>query len=350
MQSLQENIRKNRLQCPIEDPDRNLFFSLVDYRNNLFTSNDPKKIKEFYSGFKNRDQLIEWMRERPKGASYIHEVEGDKDIIVVIPTADFNGKYAKECRENIFKGLHIIFVESGGRDDFYFNYAHNCNLGIKKAMEYNPRWIVLSNDDMSKIDDVDVLVKELGKLNPEKIDCAFAEEYFDYAEFNLMVLGQPRVYTLILRQLLRHNEDKIIFKVLKKYQVKNNFVGFKNKFLRSLFYKNVVTFINFGDFGIFSSTFIKNNGNILFDEIYMNGFEDVEVSLIINLNHNYDFINYKIRSISGATLGRPFSVPDPRSYREIANCSYFNKKFYNFPNDLIAKRIPNNPISLKNYV
>ena len=45
------------------------------------------------------------MRERPKGVANIHEFEGDKDIIVVIPTADFNGKYAKECRENIFKGL-----------------------------------------------------------------------------------------------------------------------------------------------------------------------------------------------------------------------------------------------------
>jgi len=327
----------SKLRCAVQWNLPNLFFSLVDYRNNLFTSNDPKKITEFYDGFENRDQLIEWMKERPKGASYIHEVEGDKDIIVVIPTADFNGKYARECRENIFKGLHIIFVESGGRDDFYFNYAHNCNLGIKKAMEYNPKWIVLSNDDMSKIDDVDVLVKELGKLNPEKIDCAFAEECSDYAESNLMVLGQPRVYTLILRQLLRHYEDKIIFKILKKYEVKNNFVGFKNKFLRSLFYKNVVSFISFSDFGIFSSAFIKNNGNILFDEIYINGFEDVDVSLIINLNHNCDFINYKIRGIVGATLGRPSSVFHPRSIRDIVNSSYFNKKFYNFPNDWIAK-------------
>ncbi|MEM3860085.1 MAG: hypothetical protein QW478_11905 [Candidatus Micrarchaeaceae archaeon] len=83
------------------------------------------------------------MKERPKGRAEIIEVEGDKEIIVVIPTADFNGKYAKECRENIFKGLHIIFVESGFPKDPYFNYAHNCNVGIKKAMEYNPKWIVV---------------------------------------------------------------------------------------------------------------------------------------------------------------------------------------------------------------
>ena len=146
--------------------DKPLFFNLVDYRNILFTSNDLEKIIEFYNGFDNRDQLIQWMKERPKGVSYIHEVDGDNDIIVVIPTADFNGKYAINCRENIFKGLHMIFVESGGKDDFYFNYAHNCNVGIKKAMEYNPKWVVVSNDDMYKIDEVSILIDELHKIDP----------------------------------------------------------------------------------------------------------------------------------------------------------------------------------------
>ena len=137
--------RNSKQQCPLERDDETLFFSLVNYRNILLTSNDPKKILEFYNGFDNRDQLIRWMKERPKGSTYIHEVEGDKDIVVVIPTANFNGIYAVNCRENIFKGLHIIFVENGGKDDFYFNYAHSCNVGIKKAMDYNPKWVVVSN-------------------------------------------------------------------------------------------------------------------------------------------------------------------------------------------------------------
>ena len=97
------SLNQSRLFCPITQYFGDLSFSLVDYKNNYFTSNDPNKIIEFYNGFENRDQLIQWMRERPKGVANIHEFEGDKDIIVVIPTADFNGKYAKECRENIFK-------------------------------------------------------------------------------------------------------------------------------------------------------------------------------------------------------------------------------------------------------
>ncbi|MEM3844745.1 MAG: hypothetical protein QXU98_03475 [Candidatus Parvarchaeota archaeon] len=122
----------NRLRCPLTKDFNDLFFSLVDYHNTFFMSNDPKKIIEFYDHFKTRDELIKWMKERPKGANYIHEVDGNKDIIVVIPTADFNGRYAKAYRDEIFKGLHMIFVESGGKGDYYFNYAHNCNVCIKK--------------------------------------------------------------------------------------------------------------------------------------------------------------------------------------------------------------------------
>jgi len=107
------------------------------------------------------------MRERQKGVSYIHEVEESKEIIVVIPTADFNGKYARACREEIFKGLHMVFVESGV-GNFYFNYAHNCNIGIKKALEYNPKWIIVSNDDMYKIDDVTKLEDSLLKIDFKK--------------------------------------------------------------------------------------------------------------------------------------------------------------------------------------
>ena len=153
----------SRLRCPIEFQYDEFFFSLVDYRNNYFTSDDPYRIIEFYNGFENRDQLIRWMKERPRGIANIHEVEGDKDIIVVIPTADFNGKYAKECRDNIFKGLHIVFVESAEIPDPYFNGAHNVNVGIRKAMGYNPKWVVFSGDDMYKIDEVTKLINVLSK-------------------------------------------------------------------------------------------------------------------------------------------------------------------------------------------
>ena len=180
-----------RLFCPLNQNMSELFFSLVDYRNNYFTSDDPDKIIEFYNGFENRDQLIQWMRERPKGVANVHEVEGDKDIIVVIPTADLNGKYAKECRDNIFKGLHIIFVESGEVPDPYFNYAHNVNIGVRNAMAYIPKWIVISNDDMRKIDDPRILKNGLMKFNPNEVDVLFTKESPDHYHSQPTYLGRP---------------------------------------------------------------------------------------------------------------------------------------------------------------
>ena len=85
-----------------------LFFSLVDYRNFYFTSNDPNKIIKFYDGFENRDQLIQWMKERPKGVANVYEIEGEKDVVVVITTADFSGDYAKECRKYLLRSSHGV--------------------------------------------------------------------------------------------------------------------------------------------------------------------------------------------------------------------------------------------------
>ena len=206
---------RSRLFCPMERTMTEVFFSLVDYRNNYFTSDDPNKIIEFYTGFENRDQLIQWMQERPKGVANVREVEGDKDIIVVIPTADFNGKYAKGCRDNVFKGLHIIFVESGGLGDFYFNFAHNCNVGIKKAMEYNPKWVVFSNDDMYKINDIGKLKDELKSIDMNKVMVVYAKpsSYHTVTLYISEIRSLERLYSLF-------RNEGYITEILNNYCIK----------------------------------------------------------------------------------------------------------------------------------
>jgi len=159
----------SKLRCAIQDNSLNLFFSLADYRNNIFTSSDLNRIIEFYDGFKNRDQLIEWMNESPKGGSYIHEVEGYKDIIAAVPTADFNGNYAVNFRKKILKSLHMAFVESGGRGSLYFNYAQNYNVGIKRTMESNPKLVVVSKVNVYKVDIADVKKNKISKIDSKNI-------------------------------------------------------------------------------------------------------------------------------------------------------------------------------------
>ena len=106
-------IQNGVLTCQRGQEFRKFFLSLMDYKNNYFISSNPRDIIYFYEGFEHREELIDWMKERPKGSCEIKEGKGEKDIIVVIPTADFEGEYAKRCREKIFKGLHMIFVVSG---------------------------------------------------------------------------------------------------------------------------------------------------------------------------------------------------------------------------------------------
>ena len=262
--TLYKTLNISRLHCPIEYSHEELFFSLVDYRNNYFTSDDPNKIIEFYNSFENRDQLIHWMKERPKGTANIHEVEGDKEIIVVIPTADFNGKYAMECRENIFRGLHMVFVESGGKEDFYFNYAHNCNVGIKKAMEYDPKWIVVSNDDMRMIDPPSVLRTEIMRHSENSeyvLFCSIESSY--HSKF---VYLSPRTLRRQIILSLSGGLNKIKLELEKKFMV--NFVFGVNSGVHSLITKTIVSFKYTGSFAAFSRVLFELNPELLFESFH----------------------------------------------------------------------------------
>jgi len=325
-----EKLKGSRKYCALTKESNVLFFSLVDYRNNLFTSNNPKKIMEFYDGFHSRDDVIEWMKERPKGVSYIHEVDGDKKIIVVIPTADFNGKYAKECRDNVFKGLHMVFVESGEIPDPYFNYAHNCNLGIKKAMEYNPKWVVLSNDDMYKIDDVEQLRISLSAI-PENVDVVYAvspENRFSVPTY----IGQPTFIYGILnfirgkKRIAKNIQKKfhLDLEIISDFYIKPRFLKPLVKFLVVRPLKKNSTFIHISSFGIFSSRFIKNSGGLIFDEVYINLNEDVDLSYRISTQSiNTIQINYKI----GDLIGKSFGSGIDRYLRGISCTVYFLSKW-----------------------
>jgi len=312
-------ISSNLLQCP-RDNNEKISFTLMDYLNNLFTSKDPKDVLRFYNYFENRDQLIKWMMKRPKGNYRIAEFNKDEnDIIVVIPTMDVNGKFAKTSREEIFKGMHIIFVESG-IGNYYFNYAHNCNAGIKKAMEYNPKWIILSNDDMYKIDDVEVLIKELNKIKNTEININFPKKAITTGFGKLNLLGKI-IFKIFLKDEIKtikkfENLNKIYF----SYCISG--CDFIHNLLRFL-HTRKFTYLTFGSFMILSNKFINRNNNTLFDENFINAAEDVDLALKIFLTGNKtNIINYDIGSINGGSFG----LDKNRRLRDLAGQIYLNYK------------------------
>ena len=333
---------RSRLFCPLESTNVEMFFSLVDYRNNYFASDDPKRIIEFYNGFENRDQLIQWMRERPKGVANIHEVNGDKDIIVVIPTADFNGKYAKECRGNIFKGIHIIFVESGGRGDFYFNLAHNINVGIRKAMEYNLKWVVLSNDDVNSSFNSDNLKSELSKINNKTTNMVLTKKGSQSSNKTSICSFTP--LGLLIYKFLNITKLYALFKKLKNFHLETQIsMNLGNRYFilrygRNIFNiirRRVYSFYNFEAFGIFSYIWLRDHPE-LFDETYINAQEDQDLSIALSKEpEKISWINYGIDGLGGGTMG----INLQRAFRSVASDSYLN---YKIERELLDK-IPSSP-------
>ena len=91
-----------------------------------------------------------------------------------------------------------------------------------------------------------------------------------------------------------------------------------------MFFKPITKFYCTGAFSIFSSNFIRELGGRLFDETYINGLEDVDLSVRLKPEF-YKFINFSIGTFGGQSLGIDFS----RKLRDVANLAYFNHKILN---------------------
>jgi GT2 family glycosyltransferase len=242
----------------------------------------------------------------------IYEVEGEKDIVIVIPTANHDGEYARNCANEIFKGQQIIFVESSGP---FFNYARSCNFGLKYALKYKPKWVVLSNDDEYKIDDISILKNDLSELDNTAIDNVFVKET-KYHSHPISIYKQRLL--LLYRNFNRYNKTRL--ELFKKYNIK--FLVRQINFYRKFFMKTVYTFELTGSFAIFSSNFLSS-GNFL-NEAYINSMEDVDLSLRISKGgFKTKYVDFKIGDYIAKSLGWSVS----RTLRNVANLTYINKKF-----------------------
>ena len=301
-------------------------FSLSDYRNNMYNSSSKDIIYDFYESFASRESLIKWMKERPRGKTTVYECPGNKEIVVIIPTSNFNGEHAKTCRETIFKGLQLIFVESGFPHDNYFNYAHSCNIGVSRALRFNPKWIVISNDDMKKVDDVAKLIYELKNSNKDAQVIWTKENDLFHHDFKILRA------TALLRILMR--SSKIFRKFSTSLKVKNLYLFAKfNIYCKpryanadsdrhlGILYKVIGKYKVAGHFAIYNTEFVKSRGENLFDEAFINGFEDTWLGINLGIKKTkFGLIDYKISPIGGASLGKGYI----RYLRDFANLTLYN--------------------------
>lgn len=338
----------SRNQCKLTF-DNNLFFTLDDYRNNMFISNNPREVINFYKGFEFRDQLIDWMMNRPVGRIKIYEVDGDKEIIVVVATADYNGQFARNCKDNMYKGLHMIFVESGSIPDPYFSVSNSVNAGVNKAIKYNPKWIIISSDDLYKIDDISQLSNQLSRIKNNSVKTVFVSSGIYHSK--PMYLANPRVsYHLavkflslfsdiwkyreeILKALQKFNGQNVYY-TLNEYSVLDKrtsiFDNVKMKLFHSLCFKKIFSFINMLDFVVISGTYANEKGGKILDETFINEMEDTDFSVDMCRNRsNYAFVDFQIGDYIGSSLGNTIA----RECRVVPGYTYFSEKAekeYNF--------------------
>ena len=294
-----------------------------DPLNTLFLSPGVEDLMKFYNSFPDRDDLIGWMSGRHKSTPSMIQVQGDTTSVVVIPTADYNSARTQTCSLKIFKGMQQIVVESVKPKDVYFNYSHNVNIGISKAMEFNPNWIIISNDDMTPSDPPNILLSELKKADPDKYNVLFTREEGSYHSFPRFI-GTPNSLYSVISTLHPNRLRKTRQEIWKKFGLKyidaidTGLTGLMSRFTYRYLKGHLLT----GSFAILSKNYI-NSVSKVYDETFINGGEDTDLSLkLLKEPEKIGFIDYKIWDMVGTSLGSGWT----RYIRNVVNEIYLSYK------------------------
>lgn len=311
-----------------EEPETSC--TLMYMLNDLFTSKNLAKVLEFYDHFPDANRLIQWMEDRPAGRSVISEIPGEDAVVVVVPTSDSDGVHALNCKNSVFPRLRVVFVESGYPSDPFFNFAHNVNLGLRKALEYNPKWVIYSNDDVYKIDDISVLINQLNELDAESNNVALTSSgsYHSIRHSLAKVTSGYFKFFRLYSKIMRKNKEGIPL-MMKKYDcryVSLEHRGFINSVIRVFFTRVLVEYTLTSSFCIFSGKYLEKSNGAVFDETYINGVEDWDLSLRLDSDpEKIAIVDFKIGDYIGSTAGR-----GPERYlRDVANCAYLSRKLEN---------------------
>ncbi|WP_016730470.1 hypothetical protein [Saccharolobus islandicus] len=263
---------------------------------------DESEIEKLYNGklsdlyylysHATAEEIIKWMKNRKTAEIKIHEIEGDSEVVVVIPTANVNGKLARNAKE-VYKGFHIIFVESSGP---LFNYARSVNLGVKHSLVLKPKWFIISNDDVISIRgnikeelstvsiNVDLIMASRSNYHTYPVVLVKPNDYFIKG---MKIFGM--VFNLapadVYGEILRYKERLGI----KSITMIKSMVGFMVKFSGEI----VGEFINSGSFAI-----VRPREKVM-DETFINSHED----LLLSITSKYYISKIKVREMRGASLG-----------------------------------------------
>lgn len=279
--------------------------------NEEFTSPDPHAVARFYDHFSTPTELCEWLTHRPSSTPHLREVPGATKLIVVVPTASYDGPMARRCRAETFRGQHLIFVESPTNPDPFFNPESYLRAGFRRALELDPDWIALAGDDTLMVDPPRVLADGVARLDRDAVDTVFTRPAGYYHSL-LSKLAPARW----LRRLAYSfsSTKRTVLRAESKFGVTLHAARVKG--WESNFFGAGYHHLSFASFGIFSASYVASHHGAIFNESFSLGESgDVELSLRLSRRPDrYGFIDYRIEELRGGTLGRG----DDRRLRQVA--------------------------------
>jgi len=283
----------------------------LDKELEYYFQNKPERVYEIGD----RERILKWMASRPRAKTEIKVIGGkDSEVVVVIPTANFE-RVSRELRK-IYSDLTLVFVLSSGP---YFNYATSVNHGIQFALkEFHPKWIVVSNDDVLEAENPSKLVEELSTTDRSLV---FAKPS-SYHTYKVSIIKFNRSYLKVMKnigKIFRIPPAEVYGSLTLKYGEKlriSKLTVIDSMLKAKKFAGEVVKeVVNGGSFMVINRRIVSDK---VFDETFINGYEDV----FLSLKHEKDteIIDYQLREKRGMSLG----FDKIRFVRLYVNEVYFN--------------------------
>lgn len=305
----------NNTSC-LGDRVNRIYFSESNLEKK-WSSMKPGILSNFFREVVEPERLEDFMEKRPKTdvEFEIYSNSGDNGIVLVVPTPDSQGKNASTLKDS-FQDSTIVFVESSGE---FFNYAHSCNAGVKKALELNPRWIIISNDDIK----LEKPPNDLFELMAQKNDADFLipvnakytfitkSGFLSILLTSLTALFTGRIYQFKAQMhvaLNRKMRPFLINIVVSSSPLQTLVKSFSDKI--------ETEFQMCGFFMIAKADVFKR---YKFDETFINDVEDVDLMMRLNKDGTkIDTINFVVDQVGGDSFKR-IQTDEMRGIRDIAN-------------------------------
>ena len=183
-------------------------------------------------------------------------------------------------------------------------------------MMYQPKWIIVSNDDMYKIDEVKLLKTELAQI--ENADIVYTAES-TYHSNSMQIIISNRLFFWYLRLT---SYGKWYVSICRRLKIKYFSIG--TNLIKKFFFKSHLRYTELRSFMIISTNYIKRERFLVFDEMFINQAEDTDLSIRIGMS------SIKKRKISyeiGNYIGSTFGMNNDRRLRSLASLTYFSVKW-----------------------